>query len=279
MDKVWAHVLVKNEARFVWYSVQSVLPFVDKVLIYDTGSTDGTIKILDTIVHTNEKVIFKKINPEHFDEQRVRQQMLDETQAEWFVVVDGDEIWWNDSIKKVVETIKHDRHHYESIVVSTVNPVGDIYHYQEKQAGNYTFFGKTGHYAIRAINMATPGLHSSGEHGVWGWVDESNEMIQNHDQSKILFLEDVQYLHTTYLERTSSRKFDKNVFKRAFKLKAEVGIPFPPDYFYPESFFYPRPHLVESVWQNMETRFYIKSLILTPLRKLKRRIMPRKVGY
>jgi hypothetical protein len=47
--KITAHTLVKNEARFVWYSVMSVIEHVDKILLWDTGSTDGTKEILKKI--------------------------------------------------------------------------------------------------------------------------------------------------------------------------------------------------------------------------------------
>ena len=49
MKKIWAHTLVKNEERFIWFSVMSVIVNVDKVLIWDTGSTDDTVKIIQKI--------------------------------------------------------------------------------------------------------------------------------------------------------------------------------------------------------------------------------------
>ena len=33
------HMVVKNEDRFIWYALNSVLPYVDKVIIFYTGST------------------------------------------------------------------------------------------------------------------------------------------------------------------------------------------------------------------------------------------------
>ena len=44
--KIWAHTLVKNEEKFVWYSVMSIISHVEKVLLWDTGSTDNTPEIL-----------------------------------------------------------------------------------------------------------------------------------------------------------------------------------------------------------------------------------------
>jgi len=38
-DAITAHMIVKNEEQWVWYALQSILPYVDKVIVYDTGST------------------------------------------------------------------------------------------------------------------------------------------------------------------------------------------------------------------------------------------------
>lgn len=295
--KISAHVLVKNEASFIWYAVMSVINHVDRVRIWDTGSTDGTKEIIKEIMKIpsiSKKIFYEEHNIVNFDEEKmrqlmldkeeintftsVRQEMLNKTSADWFIVVDGDEIWWDDSIKKVTDFIRKFGNEYESIVIPTVNLVGDIYHYQEKQAGRYHLAGRVGHYNLRAINKNIPGLKSLGEHGIWGWADSENKMIQDRDQNKIKYI-DAPYLHATHLERAANRKADFNVFKRSFKLKHEIGNKFPLDYYYPEVLFRKRPEIVASPWIKMTTKFYIRSIFETPLRKIKRRVLPAKIGY
>ena len=46
---ITAQMLVKNEEYWIWYSVRSILPFANKVMIFDTGSTDETSKIIGSI--------------------------------------------------------------------------------------------------------------------------------------------------------------------------------------------------------------------------------------
>jgi glycosyltransferase involved in cell wall biosynthesis len=279
--KITAHTLVKNEARFLWYSVMSVINHVDRVLLYDTGSTDDTLKIIKALLNTKvgkEKIIFNNYIAEPFNEELARQKMLDNTNDGWLIVVDGDEIWWDESIRKVVNTIKTDGDKYESIVVPTINVAGDMFHYQEESAGLYQLAGRKGHYNLRGVNIKIPGLRSLGEHGVWGWADEENKMIQDRDQSKIKYIE-APYLHATFLRRAGNNFDDQNVYKRPQKLKHELGIPFPKDFYYPEVFFRDKPSIVKDVWGSMDTEFYLRSLIETPLRKVKRRILPAKVGY
>lgn len=280
--KITAHCLVKNEERFVWYSIMSVTPYVDEVMVWDMGSRDKTVGILEALLEdprTKGKIKLKKLKSQNFfDEPKIRQQMLDETKSDWFIVVDGDEIWWHDSIKRVVDTIKQKGHEIESIVVPTVNLVGDMFHFQDEKAGHYHLAGRVGHLNLRAIKRTVPGLHSAKPHGLWGWVDSKDRMIQDRDKEKIVFV-DAPYLHATHLQRSGSVILDREVFKRAFKLKHELGIPFPGDYFFPESFFLDRPKIVPFVWKPMTFGFWLRSLIETPLRKIKRSLLPVKEGY
>lgn len=279
---ITAHMIVKNEERFVWYSVMSVINHVDQISIWDMGSKDKTKKILEDLVldeRTNGKIKLKTFETgKYFDEQKIRQMMLDETKSEWFIVVDGDEIWWNDSLKKVIDTIKENGKEIESIVVPTINLVGDMYHYQDETAGHYHLAGRVGHLNLRIIKRNIPGLASAKPHGLWGWVDTKGKMIQDRDPKKVFYL-DAPYIHTTHLQRSGSVILDREVFKRAFKLKHELGLEFPKDYFYPESFFMDRPKLVPFVWKPMSYSFWLRSLIETPLRKIKRVLVPFKEGY
>jgi hypothetical protein len=278
---ITAHCLVKNEERFVWYSVMSVYNHVDKILLWDTGSTDGTLEIIKELekVDKDKKISFREyggVTKETF--AKVRQEMLDQTETDWFLMVDGDEIWWEDSIKKVIEAINTKGDQIESIVVPLYNLVGDIYHYQEKNAGRYTLAGRTGHLSLRAINRKIPGLSSLGDHGVWGWIDNNKKMIQDRDQKKILYIE-APYLHATFLQRAKTKEDEKNVPKRTKKLKYEFGISFPADFYYPEVLFKERPEIVPSVWNKVDMKYKLRAVFETPLRKIKRRLHTGKAGY
>jgi hypothetical protein len=275
-----AHMMVKNEARFVWYSAMSVLPYVEELKIWDTGSTDGTRDIIHKILALPEaknKVSYIDAKSENFDEELTRQQMLDSTASDWFLVVDADEIWWGGSIQTLLSEIHKNGKNLESIVVPTILPVGDMFHRQIESAGRYRLAGRVGHYNLRAINRKIPGLHSSGAHGVWGWVDGDGKMIQDRDPAKIGYV-DAPYLHVTHLERSGDGK-NSDVVKRKMKLKYEIGDPFPKDFYYPEVFFRDKPELVRSPWVVMSTPFKFRAFFETPLRKIKRRMWWGKAGY
>lgn len=275
---IWAHAMVKNEARWLWYSINSVIDHVDKVMLWDTGSTDGSREIeIKLEKRYKNKIDLKQADirtPEDFT--KVRQQMLDETKSDWFMMLDGDEIWWEDSIEKVITQLRQGfagQASIESIVVPTVNLVGDIYHYQDKFSGNYHFGDLKGHYNLRFIKRNIEGLHSAGVHGVWGWADGDNKMIQDRNTYKFI---DAPYLHATSIERSVA---DIEVIKRKKKLKYEIGLSFPRDFYYPESLFKDKPEFVESPWNVMSNSYKLRAFFETPLRKIKRKLVKGKVGY
>jgi hypothetical protein len=204
--------------------------------------------------------------------------MLEATDADWFIVLDGDEIWWRDSIKKVTTEINESGDSYDSSVVPMVYPIGDIFHKQEESAGHYELAGKKGNFALRGVNRKIPGLSSSNPHGKWGWTDNDGKKIQDRDPKKIKFI-DAPYMHFSLIPRAGNTDGDRKVMKRAQKLKYELGNPFPNDYYYPEVFFKERPSFIPSPWVRMSTVFKSRAAIETPLRKIKRRFLVPRVGY
>lgn len=268
--KIWGHTLVRNEAKWLWYSVNSAIDHLDKLLIWDTGSTDGTIDIIKELERKYpEKIAFREygnVDPATFT--NARQEMLDSSQSDWIFILDADEVWWDDSIKKVIETVNN-KADMESVVVPTFNMVGDLFHYQEMAAGRYNLSGKTGHFNLRAFKKGIPGLHAQGEHGVFGWNDENEKRIENRDPKKIIFV-DAPYMHMTHLKRS---QVDSDVQKRIKKYKYETGIKTPLDFYYPEAFFKSKPETVSSPWHTPGFNFKMRAFFETPVKKIYRRTL------
>lgn len=275
---ITAHALVKNEERYLWYSVMSVINYVDKVFIWDTGSTDKTPQIIKEIEKAKPgKVYFKEVGEVDINEfTSVRQKMLDETDSDWFILVDGDEVWWEDSIKEMVSIINGKGDSLDSIVNKYINLIGDIYHYQEEKAGNYVFDGKKGHLNIRATNRKIPMLHFQNPHGQLALVDGEGRSIQERDKKRRVHMY-FSYLHFTNVIRSGDN--DLLVPKRHQKLKYEIGIPFPKDFYYPEVFFRDKPDVVPSPWTRMDRRFLLRASFESPMRKIKRKFIKSKSGY
>lgn len=262
--KIWANTIVNNEENFVWFAIMSVVNYVDKVLVYDTGSTDHTVKIIREIKKIKkDKIIFKEVGPVDKDKfTKMRQSMLNQSNCDWILILDGDEIWWNNSIKRVVREIDQRGDQIDGIVVPMVVSVGDIFHFQEKQAGQYKLLGRQGHYSLRAINRKILGLHVDWPYGGESYLDKDNNLIQ--EREKVIFL-DAPYLHVTHLKRSSlKRKFNK--------FKYELGKLVTRSFKFPEVLYRSHPKIVPSPWVKLTGAALMKAKLLTPFRKIKRRL-------
>ena len=187
--KIIAHCLVENEGRFIWYAINSVLPYVDQMMVWDMGSTDDTWEIVNSI--ESDKIGRRQVpvatSPD--DLTTVRQQMIEETGKDftWLMILDGDEIWPESSIETVTNFARENPS-YESIVVRTNNLVGDIYHRLPESAGRYNLSGHTGHLALRFMNLKQiGGLCVSRPHGTQGFFDGRGKLVQDRDAKKIKF--------------------------------------------------------------------------------------------
>jgi glycosyltransferase involved in cell wall biosynthesis len=279
---VCVHTLIQNEERYIWFSIMSVINYVDRIMVWDTGSEDSTIEIINSLKRKYpSKIEVKevgKVDGNGFTE--TRNQMLKETHEDWLLILDGDEVWWEDSIKEISNVMKNNAFLYDSIVSKYINLVGDIYHYQDEKAGRYKIKDLTGFITIRAMNKKKiKGLKIEKPHGQQGFYDNNNNLIQDRPKENMYFTDKPSFMHFTNLLRSRSRAFDRSVPKRDFKLKYEIGKSFTLDYYYPEVFFNKRPDLVDSVWRRMDRSFYLRSILETPARKLKRKIFLAKSGY
>lgn len=281
MKKIIAHTLVKNEENYIWFSVMGMVDFVDKIFIWDTGSTDKTLEIIKEIEKEKPgKIYFKEVGevgPNDFT--AVRQQMLDESKCDWIILLDGDEVWWEDTIREVKSIIEANGNSLDSIVNRYTNLIGDIYHFQDQKTGRYSIDGKSGYVTIRAMNRNIPGLKAGRPHGQQGFFDRTDTLIQNMDSKRRFPIDKPVNLHFTNLPR-SSRLFDLKVPKRSRKYKYELGKNFPLDFYYPEVFFRSRPDIVPSPWVKRDKYYILRASLETPLKNLKRMLFSSsKSGY
>lgn len=265
--KIFANTIVNNEENFIWFALMSVVDYVDKVLIWDTGSTDKTVEIIKEVAKIKgNKIEFKEVGMvDEFQFTKARQDMLDQSDCDWILILDGDEVWWEKSIKKLVTTMKKKGNTLDAIVVPFYNLVGDIYHYQDESAGRYKLLGKTGNLTIKALSRKIPGLHVEKPYGLEGFFDSGGRTVQQRDSERILLL-DASFLHLTHIKRSSKRQ-------KYNKIKYELGKSFPKDFKHPEVFFKPYPKIVPSPWVKSTKMDTLRMFIETPLRKIKRKIL------
>lgn len=263
--KIFANTIVSNEENFIWFAIMSVVDYVDKVLVWDAGSSDKTVEIINQIKKIKgEKISFKEIgNLDKYQFTEARQKMLEESDCDWILIVDGDEIWWEKSIQELVEEIKRKKDDIAGIVVPVTVSIGDIYHFQEETAGKYELLGRKGHFNLRAINKKIAGLHLDLPHPLEGYFDANKKLIQERNDS--IFL-NAPYLHVTHLKRSSSPN-------KINKFKYEVGNIFSKGKSLPEVLYKSFPDIIPSPWVEMKGVSFFKARLLTPLRRIKRRLV------
>lgn len=265
-----AQMIVKNEDIFIWYSITSVLPYVDKLLITDTGSTDKTLQIISTI--RSEKIEIDKITSNNkLDIGSVRQQQLTKTQTDWIWIIDGDEIYPDKLSQEITEIIKLKGSDLEGIIVGRYDLLGDVYHYQSNDAGVYDLFGKKGHFALRLINKSNiEGLHIEGNYPYEGYYGKDGIELINHNPKKYIFTNGNSW-HAMYLQRSTLGKNLSNTIHRN-KYKIETGLSIPDSSRLPEVFLKSNSDSTKDITQNRGIIYEMLAKIITPLKKIKRKI-------
>lgn len=274
MTDLTVHCVVRNEEKWAWYAINSVLNIAEKIIIFDTGSTDDTYKVLKTIqskkIHLEQKgsVSAKGLT-------RLRQEQLEMTRTKWILILDGDEIWTKKSTEELEKTLKKTSNDIYGGVIRAWNAVGDVYHYHpESVKYHWPFAPKNykGWSNLRIINREVPGLHIKGDYPLEAYCDKKGVPIQNYGPKKLFFLKN-RYFHTTYLTRSSSRKVDKNILNRAKKWKFEYGITFPKSFPYPETFYLKRPSIVPPPWVKRKKTEEVFSRAVSPIKEIRRSLL------
>jgi len=271
MANLTIHTIVKNEEKWIWYALMAVKGFADQILVFDTGSNDKTPEIIRTI--KDKKIIFEeKGSVSAGDLVKLRQEQLERTKTDWFLLVDGDEIWPKRTMVELKEAIKKASTGKWGVVVRAWNLVDDVYHYHpESDYYHWPFAPKnySGWANLRALRHDIPGLKITGKYPLEAYCDKTGTPIQNYGRERLAFLKN-RYLHTTYLPRSNFFN-DSKTLNRKFKF--EIGKKFPKTFSFPEVFYLKRPSIVNSPWKRRSFFTFGISTLLTLLKGAKRKVL------
>lgn len=273
-NNLTVHCVVKNEERWIWFALTSVLDIANKILIFDTGSTDNTVEIIKNI--KSKKIIFEEKG--EVDAQKLvelRREQLRRTKNEWFLILDGDEVWPDETKKELSAKLESARKKDWGVVIRAWNPIGDIYHYHPESVQYHWPFAPNnwqGWANLRVIRKSIPGLNIVGKYPLEAYRDKSETPIQNYGSKHLVFLKN-RYFHTTYLTRSDTRKKDKEVLNRLKKGKMELGISFSRNFDYPGVFNLKYPSIVKSPWERRNVLETVISAINTPIKEFRRRAL------
>ncbi len=201
---ITAHCLVKNEENFIYYAIKSVVDFVDSIIVFDTGSTDRTAEIIRGLAkeYPNKIIFEEKGVSDGKRHTELRQEMISRTKTDWFMILDGDEVWTGRAMEEAKKLIAENSE-IECLVAPFYLCVGDIFHvYSLKRS--ITILGKTDFHYPRFLKMV-PGIHWRGDYNEDTLMDGNNKAVCRAENSRFL---SNRYWHMTHLLRSSKDDAD-----------------------------------------------------------------------
>lgn len=242
----------------------SVKDQVSKMLVLDDNSTDNTVNIINSISDPKIKFSISHLStPRQHTE--MRNKMLAQTKTDWFLLLDGDEIWNESTLSQFLKFLAKQPPSIYAVAMRTRNCVGDIYHYLPEDSGKYELLGRKGHLTIRAYRKL-PGFHWEGEYPLEKYCDDRGMGVNNLPEHLAFF--DGFYWHMTHLLRSSSNEGVKGWRKT----KIEKGIQTTNLQELPEVFQKKAPTMVPSPLSKRSPLFELTAHVITPLKFLKRRL-------
>lgn len=204
MSSVTVHCIVKNEENFVGFAIASVIEAVDQVLVYDTGSTDQTVAIVTNLVKQYpDKIMFEQKGLcDKRQHTALRQEMIDRTTTDWFMIVDGDEIWTKQGLSEMKSCIEKDSN-TTCLVVPFYLCVGDIFHTYYKR-GEFAILGRKDFFSPRVIKKIN-GVHWQGDYNQDALVLENGRSVIAESTTQFI---QSRYWHVSHLKRSSQDQAD-----------------------------------------------------------------------
>src|SRR3989344_531209 len=125
MLSLTSHTIVKNEENWIKPALLSVINEVDRMLVWDTGSTDKTIALIKSI--ESPKIEFKQCGP--VDRQRLvelRNEHIYQTHTDRFLLLAGDEDLPKKNLLQLIKAAEQAKPQTMALVNGTRNAVSDI---------------------------------------------------------------------------------------------------------------------------------------------------------
>lgn len=116
-DAIVPVILVKNDEYWLPYCLQSVKGWFSRYVFYDVGSTDMTRDVIERFIAAEEEeadIIYRPLpHCEPIVQGTFRNAMIAETRADWYLILDADEVWLQKSLQGLVEGMETMKKEYE----------------------------------------------------------------------------------------------------------------------------------------------------------------------
>lgn len=113
LKNVTGNMMIKNEEKYIRQTIRSVAPYLERLIIVDTGSTDKTLEYVTELMKEFPQIELFKENVtgdsihwtgNHLSQQLtdVRNQMIKLSKTPWIMQIDGDEIYPKETIDRLI---------------------------------------------------------------------------------------------------------------------------------------------------------------------------------
>lgn len=264
MIRITTHTLVKNEDKWVWFVLKPWVDYAYEMLVIDDHSSDLTVKVINSI--NSDKLKFEeRIVSSTEEHTQIRNEMVAKTRTDWFLVLDGDEVWGRKTIEIFLSFLEKQPESTWAVAMHTRNCVGDVFHYLPEELGKYQLLGKKGHLTIRAYKKI-PGFSWKGNYPLESFSNSNGQSI-NEMNSHLKFFDGF-YWHMTHLQRST-----KNDEVKGWRSKKyDMGVRVDQKEQFPEIFFENRPSFIADPLAKRSTMFTAKALVQSPFKILKRKL-------
>lgn len=99
LQDITGHVLAKNEIFFIESVLTPLLNNLNEVIVFDTGSNDGTPELAEKM---GCRVIRRNCKSAA-EVGHARQEMCDMTTTSWCYLADGDELWHDETFEQLAQ--------------------------------------------------------------------------------------------------------------------------------------------------------------------------------
>ncbi len=225
--------IVNNEIDYLKYSLDYHLSWVDKMYFLDTGSTDGTLELLQS--KAGDKLVVEKYHisykPDYskdwhdmeqpFNEVEVRNAAIEgalKLKPTWLIQLDGDELFLPKT-RQVIENLKD----FDVISHSTINPVCPLEeHPFERRKGKVLYDPHARIWkANQAIRFAhNPAFQGKSFHCIPIWQDAPGKDKHVYYHPKNIFTDDIIMFH---LHWCFGKKVDAYFDKKNIKDRTEIS--------------------------------------------------------